>query len=154
MASSDSSLPTETLVPLESPFVDARGAIQNLVHRSLGSAVLITSEQDSIRAEHWHREDFHYCYLISGSLLYLERPVGSKNLPVVTEITAGQLFFTPPNVEHAMYFTSPSSFLTLGKLSRTHEAYEADLVRLTARLTDIPEIREQCLAASSRHRQA
>ena len=41
-----------------------------------------------------------------------------------------------------MYFTEASTFLTLGKLSRTHEAYEADLVRLTDKLTEIPTIRD------------
>jgi len=51
------------------------------------------------------------------------------------------LFFTPPCVEHSMYFTEPSVFLTLGKLSRTHQAYEADLVRMPEKLTDIPAIR-------------
>jgi quercetin dioxygenase-like cupin family protein len=140
-------LPITTIIPLEEPFTDARGVIQNLVHRTLGSAVLITCAKDSVRAEHWHKEDFHYCYLLSGALLYLERPVGSREFPVVTRIVAGQLFFTPPRVEHSMYFTEPSVFLTLGKLSRTHEAYEADLVRLTEKLTDIPAFRERYLAS-------
>ncbi len=135
-------IPTSTIIPLEDPFKDARGYIQNLVHRPLGSAVLIFSEKGSLRAEHWHKEDFHFCHLLSGSLLYLERPVGSRELPVVTRVEAGQLFFTPPNVEHSMYFTEASTFLTLGKLSRTHEAYEADLVRLTDKLTEIPTIRD------------
>lgn len=137
----EQSLPLTTIVPLEQPFTDARGAIQNLVHRPLGSAVLISSEEGSVRAEHWHKEDFHFCYLFSGSIIYLERPVGSRDLPTVTKIEAGQLFFTPPRVEHSMYFPEASVFLTLGKLSRTHEAYEADLVRLTEKLTDIPAIR-------------
>ena len=63
-------LPTTTIIPLEDSFKDARGYIQNLVHRPLGSAVLIFSEKGSVRAEHWHREDFHFCFLLSGSLLY------------------------------------------------------------------------------------
>lgn len=136
-------LPASTLVPLEEPFRDARGYIQNLVHHTLGSAVLIFSEAGSVRAEHWHREDFHYCLVLSGSLLYLERPVGSRELPSVTRIGSGQLFFTPPRVEHSMFFPEPTTFLTLGRLSRTHDSYEADLVRLTERLTEIPSIRDQ-----------
>ncbi len=139
-------LPTTTIIPLEDSFKDARGYIQNLVHRPLGSAVLIFSEKGSVRAEHWHREDFHFCFLLSGSLLYFERPVGSSDLPKVTSVVAGQLFFTPPGVEHSMYFTEASTFLTLGKLSRTHDAYEADLVRLTEKLTEIPIIRTTYIA--------
>jgi quercetin dioxygenase-like cupin family protein len=144
-SASNEKLPSNTIVPLEDPFRDARGYIQNLVHQPLGSAVMIQSDKGSIRAEHWHREDFHFCYLISGELLYLERGLGSTELPQLTKIVAGQLFFTPPRVEHSMYFTLPSLFLTLGKLSRTHDAYEADLVRLENKLTDIPEIHEICL---------
>ncbi|AGX88154.1 hypothetical protein [Candidatus Symbiobacter mobilis] len=134
-------IPTTTMVPLEPPFIDARGAIQNLVHGSLGSAVLIRSTAGAVRAEHWHREDFHYCYLLSGALLYLERPVGSQEMPVVTRIGAGELFFTPPLVEHSMVFLEPSEFLTLGKLSRTHAAYEADLVRLDVKLSELSAVR-------------
>jgi quercetin dioxygenase-like cupin family protein len=136
-------IPSATMVSLEKPYVDARGSIQNLVHHQLGSAVMIESEPGSVRAEHWHKEDFHYCYVISGELLYFERPVGSRELPTVQRIRAGELFFTPPRVEHSMYFTQRTEFLTLGKLSRTHDAYEADLVRLTERLTDIPEVRSK-----------
>jgi quercetin dioxygenase-like cupin family protein len=133
--------PTKTLVELEEPYVDSRGIIQNLVHHELGSAVIISSNAGAVRAEHWHKEDFHYCYLISGELLYCERPVGSKEEPTKTLIKPGQLFFTGPNVEHSMYFTEDSVFMTLGKLSRTHEEYEKDLVRLVDRLIDIPSIK-------------
>ncbi len=135
-------LPETSIVPLEAPYVDARGVIQNLVHHELGSAVIISSQAGAVRAEHWHREDFHYCYLVSGELLYCERPVGSKEEPSKTLIKAGQLFFTGPNIEHSMYFSMDSVFLTLGKLSRTHDAYEKDLVRLIDRLVDIPAVQE------------
>lgn len=133
-------LPASTMVALEEPFRDARGYIQNLVHRPVGSAVLIFSEQGAVRGEHWHKEDFHYCFVLAGSLLYAERPVGSSQVPSTTRIAAGELFFTPAGVEHSMYFPEPTTFLTLGKLSRTHEAYEADLVRLADKLSEIPEV--------------
>lgn len=136
-------LPTTTIIPLEAPFTDARGYIQNLVSRDIGSAVLIFSEKGSVRAEHWHRRDAHWCFLLSGSLFYFERPVGSDELPKVTTVVAGQLFFTPPNVEHGMYFREPSTFLTFSRpgFDRSQKAYESDLVRLEKKLTDIPMIR-------------
>jgi quercetin dioxygenase-like cupin family protein len=135
-----SKLPSSILVPLEDPYVDSRGVIQNLIHHELGSAVIISSNAGAVRAEHWHKEDFHYCYLISGELLYCERPVGSKEDPSKRLIYPGQLFFTGPNIEHSMYFITDSIFMTLGKLSRTHDAYEQDLVRLVNRLVDLPSI--------------
>ena len=137
---SEKKLPDSIVVSLEDPYVDSRGVIQNLIHHELGSAVIISSNAGAVRAEHWHKEDFHYCYLISGELLYCERPVGSKEDPSKIIIYPGQLFFTGPNVEHSMYFTKDSVFMTLGKLSRTHDSYEQDLVRLINRLVDLPSV--------------
>ncbi len=135
-------LPETIVVPLEEAYVDERGIIQNLVHHTIGSAVIIHSEAGAVRAEHWHKDDFHYCYLISGRLIYLERPVGSDAEPRKKIIEPGTLFFTGPKVEHSMYFLEKSVFVTLGGLSRTHESYESDLVRLVSRLVDLPSVKK------------
>jgi quercetin dioxygenase-like cupin family protein len=45
-------------------------------------------------------------------------------------IRAGQMFFTPPDVDHAMVFPEDTVFLTLGRNSRKQEVYEADLKRI------------------------
>ena len=45
-------------------------------------------------------------------------------------VNKGQLFFTPPLVEHAMVFKKDTSFLTLGRNSRQQKIYEADTVRV------------------------
>jgi quercetin dioxygenase-like cupin family protein len=136
-------LPTSTIIPLEDSFKDARGYIQNLVSRDIGSAVLIFSEKGSVRAEHWHKKDAHWCFVLAGSLCYFERPVGSDALPKMTTVTAGQLFFTPPGVEHSMYFREPTTFLTFSrpKFDRSQKSYEADLVRLDQKLSEIAIIR-------------
>lgn len=112
-------------------YSDARGDIINVVTKPVGSVVLITCKPNTVRANHWHREDAHLCYVVSGSVHYYERPLGSKLDPTYTLIKAGESFITGPNVEHAMKFTEETVFLTLGKLSRTPAEYESDLVRLT-----------------------
>ena len=48
----------------------------------------------------------------------------------VTIINKGELFFTPPLVEHAMEFEEHTIFLTLGRNSRLQEVYEADVKRV------------------------
>lgn len=111
-------------------YSDKRGDIINIINRPVGSAVLITSEANTVRANHYHKEDAHLCYVVSGSVHYYERPVGSTKKPEYTLIKAGQSFITGPNVEHAMKFTERTMFLTLGALSRTPSEYEKDLVRL------------------------
>ena len=53
--------PSEPLVELEKPFVDVRGAIHPLVDRLMKSAVLIESKKGTLRANHYHKTDWHYC---------------------------------------------------------------------------------------------
>lgn len=133
----DQNLPKTTLIPIDNPFVDPRGVIQNLLHRPVGSVVHITSYAESTRASHWHRTDWHYCYVLSGHIDYYEREVDSINRPRYTSICQGELFFTPPKMEHEMYFPVRTSFLTLANLHREPANYEADLVRLPRKLRDI-----------------
>jgi hypothetical protein len=40
------------------------------------------------------------------------------------------MFFTPPLVEHAMFFPEPTTFITFAKNVRDHEHHEDDVVRV------------------------
>ena len=122
--------PETVLIPLENPYVDERGTIQNLIEADMRMAVMIDSKKGSVRANHYHKTDWHYCYVVSGSIEYFHRPVGSDATPENRLIRTGELFFTPPMVEHAMRFPEDSVFLTLSRNARDHDAYEADLVRI------------------------
>ena len=118
------------IVPLEKEFTDARGSILPLVDEEMKSAVLISSKKGSIRANHYHKTDWHYCYVLSGSIDYYFRPVGAKTPPKHVKVKTGQLFFTPPRVEHAMCFPEDATFVCLGRNSRDQKAYEADVERV------------------------
>ena len=122
--------PSEVIVPLEKPFADDRGDIQPLVDLMMESCVLIRSRKGSVRANHYHQTDWHFCYVLSGSIEYLHRPHGSTQKPGKVMVQEGQLFFTPPMVEHAMLFPENTSFLVLGRNSRVQAVYEADVVRV------------------------
>lgn len=122
--------PASGLVALSAPFADSRGSLQPLVDGSIGSAVLISSKKDAVRANHYHRTDWHYCYVIAGSIEYFHRPSGSEQEPQRILVTAGQMFFTPPMTEHTMVFPEDTVFLTLGRNPRDQESYEADVVRI------------------------
>lgn len=124
------SWPDEPKVPLEKPFVDVRGAIQPLVDEMMKSAVLIESKKGSLRANHYHKTDWHYCYLLSGSMEYFHRPTGSAAEPEHLLVRAGEMVFTPPMVDHAMKFLEDTRFLTLSRNPRHQKAYEADVVRI------------------------
>ncbi|MBI4969602.1 MAG: hypothetical protein HZC25_15905 [Rhodospirillales bacterium] len=122
--------PKEVIVALEKPFVDERGAIQPLVDVAMESCVLISSKKGTVRANHYHRTDWHYCYVLDGMIDYYHRPHGSTVKPEKITIRAGQMFFTPPDVDHSMVFVEDTRFLTWGRNSRAQEVYEADVVRI------------------------
>ena len=122
--------PKHGLVKLEKPFIDARGEIQPLVDEMMRSAVLIESKAGSIRANHYHKTDWHYCYVLSGEIKYFYRPHGDNEMAKELIIRENQMFFTPPMIEHAMVFEKATQFLTWSRNSRIQEIYETDVCRI------------------------
>ena len=122
--------PKDVIVSLADPFVDARGAIQPLVDEDMKSCVLISSKQGTVRANHYHKTDWHYCYVLEGRIEYYHRPTGSDAPPDKVMVKTGQMFFTPPMVDHSMVFPEDTVFITWGRNSRLQEVYEADVVRI------------------------
>ena len=117
-------------VPLREPFIDDRGVIQNLIDARFTSAVRIESVKGAVRANHYHKTDYHYCWLDKGEMVYYQRPVGSKEKPQRRVIRAGEMFYTPPMYEHAMHFTQDSVFFVFGRNNREMENYEEDTIRI------------------------
>ncbi len=124
------SWPEQGLVNLEEPFTDNRGSIKPLVDRMMKSAVLIESKAGSLRANHYHKTDWHYCYVITGVIEYYHRPTGSKEEPKVLLVEEGQMVFTPPMIDHGMKFPVDTVFLTLSRNPRDQDTYEADVIRI------------------------
>src|ERR1700678_2966445 len=83
------------IVPLDKPFIDDRGVIQNLLNTPISGTAVITSIKGSVRSNHYHREDFHYLYVVSGSMEYYERGVDEKFTGKPLVIKAGEMVFTP-----------------------------------------------------------
>ncbi len=109
---------------------DERGSIENILDTDIKSVALIESEANVSRANHKHALYGHHCYLVSGKLIYYERPVGSKESPSKRTILPGELWYTPPQVEHKMLFLEKSTMWCFGEGSRTQENYESDTIRL------------------------
>ncbi|MFQ5760329.1 MAG: cupin domain-containing protein [Acidiferrobacterales bacterium] len=124
------SWPKEVIVDLESPFVDDRGGIQPLVDIDMKSCVLISSKKGTVRANHYHKTDWHFCYVLKGAIEYYHRSHGTTEPPQKVVIGQGQMFFTPPLVEHAMVFVEDTEFLAFSRNSRAQEVYEADVERI------------------------
>lgn len=112
------------------PFVDERGEILNLIDTPFTSAAIIRSRKGAVRGNHYHKTDYHYCWLQRGGLIYAHRPIGSEALPTRWVITPGQLFYTPPQFEHVMIFTEESVLFVMARNNREMPNYEADTVRV------------------------
>ena len=124
------SYPEAIAVPLDQPFVNENGEIQNLLLERFTSLAHIRSVAGAIRANHWHKTDWHYAYVLKGQVWYYWRPVGSQAVPKHEKFPAGSMFFTPPQVEHAMFFPEETDFITMAKNIRDHEHHESDVVRV------------------------
>ncbi len=120
----------EEIIKLENPFIDERGKIQPLVDSLMKSAVLIYSKAGSLRANHYHKTDWHYCYVLSGEIEYFHRKTNSSLPKKKLIVKQGQMVFTPPMVDHAMVFKVETTFLTLSRNFRDQKTYEEDVVRI------------------------
>jgi quercetin dioxygenase-like cupin family protein len=123
-----------TLKALPTPFTDARGEIQNVLDDvPRGSMAIITSKKGTVRAQHSHKQDDHYVYVVSGEMLYVERDCDVDDADGAGWVVgAGDCVYTPPRVDHAMFFLEDTVFVTLGSVvgGRKQANYEKDLIRL------------------------
>ena len=98
------------IIDLPKGYDDTRGIIQPLCDLNMKSASLIISKPNSWRANHYHKTDWHFCYVLEGEIDYYHREVGDKEVPKMEKIKKDELFFTPPMVEHAMVFHKDTVF--------------------------------------------
>ncbi len=119
--------PKDIKIPLDKPFEDARGVIQNLWLGNSGSVTLIKSKKGAIRAKHKHTNDFHAAYILSGRVKYVEGEPGDKQNEFIFK--TGDMFFTRPGVYHIMEFLEDGDMLTINGIVKNHENYEEDIQR-------------------------
>ena len=118
-------------------FVDERGEIIKVLDDGktvIRSVLFLTCKKGSVRANHYHKRDSHFSYMLSGRMEYTEQPVDSSGTPQGKKETvileAGDMVYSSPMVIHAMKFLEDSAFLALATESRHQSAYEEDTVRV------------------------
>jgi len=112
-------------------FTDERGSITRVMDfcGNVTSVLFITSKKGSIRANHYHKKDMHYTYLVTGKFEYLEKELEKNIKPRSIIVRPGDLVKTLPKVVHAMRFLENSTILVLTSESRKQEKYESDTIR-------------------------
>ena len=121
-------------------FRDERGYLLKILDKGFSSCIEIFSKKGSIRANHYHKEDEHFCYILKGEILffYRNRKKGSKlNFKIMQK---GDLFFTTYDQDHMAYFLKTTHFLSYSSRKRSKIDYENDLVRLN--MHKEPKIKE------------
>ena len=114
----------------EKKFKDERGYLLKILDKGFSSCIEIFSKKGSIRANHYHKKDEHFCYILKGEILffYRNRKKGSKlNYKIMKK---GDLFFTTYDQDHLAYFLKTTHFLSYSSRKRSKFDYENDLVRL------------------------
>jgi len=66
--------PDEPMVDIPPPFENDAGAIWNIARGAFGSASFIASRAGKIRSNHFHKEDSHFIYVVSGFMYYYWKP--------------------------------------------------------------------------------
>ncbi len=117
------------------PFhTDKRGSMFHLLTDDsikIKSVLLITCKKNSVRANHWHKHDTHYVYMLKGRMKYYYKDLNkiqSKKKNII--VKAGEIVFTPSKVAHSMKFLEDSIFITLSTEIRNQKEYEKDTVKI------------------------
>jgi quercetin dioxygenase-like cupin family protein len=116
----------ESIKHIEPAFSDERGEIHNLFEGHLEHVALITSKKGSVRANHYHKLDHQYIYLVSGAYESHCCPVNQPDKKQVLQVRPGDIVETPPGVAHAQVFTEDSVFLAFTTRQREDGKYEND----------------------------
>lgn len=118
------------LIDLLNKISDDRGFIQPLCDLNMKSASLIYTKQDQWRANHYHKEDWHFIYVMNGEFEYYFRKTNSGEKIKKKIVKKGDLLFTGSMIDHAMLYTKETQILVLSKNPRDQITYENDTVRI------------------------
>ena len=118
------------IIKLPNGYDDERGIIQPLCDLNMKSASLIVTKPNSWRANHYHKKDWHFIYVLEGTFEYYFRKTDSKDKIKKIVVKKDQLLFTGPLVDHAMLYTEETKILVFSKNPRDQKTYEEDTVRI------------------------
>jgi len=111
-------------------FKDKRGYLLNILNKGFSSCIEIYSKKGSIRANHYHKKDEHFAYILEGKILFFYRNRKKKSKLNYKILKKGDLFFTTYQQDHMAYFLENTHFLAFSSRKRSKFDYEKDLVRL------------------------
>jgi quercetin dioxygenase-like cupin family protein len=127
----------QIVMPAEAVFSDGRGRIIALPHFHAAGTMVIESESGAVRGNHYHLNESHLMYVVSGRMIYLEED-GDQHI-TVAEVGPGESVISPKGAPHATVFPVRTVFVTLSDWDRRGHRYEEEVVRVDP-LEDRPEV--------------
>ncbi len=118
----------ETIKHIGVAYKDNRGEIYNVFEGRIEHIALITSKKGTVRANHYHKEDHQFIYLVTGEFESHCLDVKDPNKKQVLTVKPGDIIETPAYIAHAQKFTKDSVFLALTTRQRESGKYEEDTV--------------------------
>jgi dTDP-4-dehydrorhamnose 3,5-epimerase-like enzyme len=120
---------------VESPLemhTDDRGSITDIFYNSkIDHVAVISSEPNSIRGNHYHKETTQHILVTHGSLEYWYKPVFSELNASKIIANKGDLISTPPNEIHALKIGDEGNeFIVFSEGIRGGKDYESDTFRV------------------------
>jgi quercetin dioxygenase-like cupin family protein len=120
------------LTHISPAFQDDRGDISDIFEGAIHHTGIITFTENAVRANHYHKEQTQYTYVLSGKIELKIKDARDPASPVESVVMEpGDFVELPPFTIHAYRALTEASMLCLTtKLRGGSEAYEADTIRV------------------------
>jgi len=119
---------------IEPEFIDERGFIAKLIDQdkyNLKTVLLIHRNKGSVGANHYHKKDAHYVYILNGKVKRYEAYILKNNSRITSKVLLpGDIIFTEPMVWHRDEFLEDSVIIAVTTENRMQKKYEKDTVRI------------------------
>ena len=111
---------------------DDRGSLVDLFYNeSFDHAVLIESEPNVIRGNHYHKKTEQHLLVLSGELEYWYKNVDDSNPAKMVLVCKGDMVSTPPNEIHALVIGDMgNTFICFASGKRGGKDHESDTFRV------------------------
>jgi dTDP-4-dehydrorhamnose 3,5-epimerase-like enzyme len=114
-------------------FVDKRGFISRIIDQDkykIRSVLYIKRKKGTRGADHFHKKDAHYIYVLSGKVKYGELDTRKKSSKIeYATLRPGDVVLSKPMIAHTTLFLEDSVILAFTSEKRNQKHYEKDTVR-------------------------
>lgn len=123
------------VIKIRPDFKDKRGAISkvlDLTKPKIASVLFIERKKGSVGANHFHKKDAHYLYIVTGKVKHSEVNMKKKSAKIESVILKpGDLILVSPMVGHKDEFLEDTTFFAFTTEARNQKHYEKDTTRIS-----------------------